>query len=51
MRQVVLGLIVGDDVGGEVLPVVAAARAVEGLEPLLAGLLLVRLRCGVALVL
>jgi len=43
--QVILGLIIRDDVGGVVLPVVAAPRRVEGLEPLIAGLLLVRLGC------
>ena len=51
MCQLVLRLIVGDRVGGEILPIILPALGIEELEPRLASVLLVGLAGRVALVL
>jgi len=50
MGQVFFRFIVGDNIGGEILPVIAAPRTVVGLQPLLLNFFVIRLRSRVALV-
>ncbi len=50
MGQFFLGFIVGDNIRGEVLPVIAAPRTVVGLQPLLFNFFVIRLRGRVTLV-